>query len=327
MSEADFDAYGGNSGFANYSEYKTAHTAAHKGRLTTESLSGDKLSKEAWEKTYKGKTDHADYTAYSSAHDSYHAKPADISDKSNNSKTGEQESELKFTALEAFKGYPIPMQREGFDSEEDAWFDLGLYGESDSLNWDNEVETGNKIGETEAKRLNKIVSTVNDGHKHVVYADLYGQGYRLYIKGNAATEWYEVLNEGANLNSDDYPKGLTEHARKYVARKDTEKKYTKFKTGGLADFTGPAWLDGTPSKPEYILNADDTQRMFQLIDVLKGFNGNNTSNESVNNYVTIDINVESISDDYDVDQMAERIKEIIYEDSMYRNVNNINQIR
>jgi murein L,D-transpeptidase YcbB/YkuD len=29
-----------------------------------------------------------------------------------------------------------------------------------------------------------------------------------------------------------------------------------FKTGGLADFTGPAWLDGTKSRPEYILNAE-----------------------------------------------------------------------
>jgi hypothetical protein len=33
-------------------------------------------------------------------------------------------------------------------------------------------------------------------------------------------------------------------------------KLKKFKTGGLADFTGPAWLDGTPSKPEYILNSE-----------------------------------------------------------------------
>ena len=28
-----------------------------------------------------------------------------------------------------------------------------------------------------------------------------------------------------------------------------------YATGGLADFTGPAWLDGTPSRPEYVLNA------------------------------------------------------------------------
>jgi hypothetical protein len=100
-----------------------------------------------------------------------------------------------------------------------------------------------------------------------------------------------------------------------------------YKTGGLADFTGPAWLDGTPSKPEYILNADQTQRFFQLVDVLSGFDTKGGNSPSGDNYFTIDINVESISDDYDVDQMAERIKEIIYEDSMYRNVNTINQIR
>jgi hypothetical protein len=38
-----------------------------------------------------------------------------------------------------------------------------------------------------------------------------------------------------------------------------KKKYKNgvaYKTGGLADFTGPAWLDGTKSKPEYVLNAD-----------------------------------------------------------------------
>jgi hypothetical protein len=43
-----------------------------------------------------------------------------------------------------------------------------------------------------------------------------------------------------------------------------------YKTGGLADFTGPAWLDGTPSKPEYVLNAAQTERFFSLIDILEG---------------------------------------------------------
>jgi hypothetical protein len=30
--------------------------------------------------------------------------------------------------------------------------------------------------------------------------------------------------------------------------------YKKYKTGGLADYTGPAWLDGTKSKPELVLD-------------------------------------------------------------------------
>jgi hypothetical protein len=29
---------------------------------------------------------------------------------------------------------------------------------------------------------------------------------------------------------------------------------TAYKTGGLADFTGPAWLDGTKARPEMVLN-------------------------------------------------------------------------
>jgi hypothetical protein len=35
--------------------------------------------------------------------------------------------------------------------------------------------------------------------------------------------------------------------------------WTQYKTGGLADFTGPAWLDGTKSHPELVLNSRDTQ--------------------------------------------------------------------
>lgn len=36
--------------------------------------------------------------------------------------------------------------------------------------------------------------------------------------------------------------------------------------GGLMDYTGPAWVDGTFTKPEYILNADQTQEMFKLLN-------------------------------------------------------------
>ena len=35
-------------------------------------------------------------------------------------------------------------------------------------------------------------------------------------------------------------------------------KLPKFKQGGLIDFTGPAWVDGSKSKPESILSAEDT---------------------------------------------------------------------
>jgi hypothetical protein len=108
-----------------------------------------------------------------------------------------------------------------------------------------------------------------------------------------------------------------------------ERKYIKYKykTGGLADFTGPAWLDGTRSRPEYVLNADQTERFFSLIDVLEKYDANDTKKSSGDNYFEIEINVEKLENDYDVEQVANKIRKMIYEDAMYRNVNAINNMR
>ena len=100
-----------------------------------------------------------------------------------------------------------------------------------------------------------------------------------------------------------------------------------YATGGLADFTGPAWLDGSRSHPEYVLNAAQTEGFLQLVDMFTkpqdAFSGNHGFGD---NYFDIDINAE-IGSDYDVDQLVERIKTKITEDSMYRNVNAISFIR
>ena len=99
----------------------------------------------------------------------------------------------------------------------------------------------------------------------------------------------------------------------------------KYKTGGLANFTGPAWLDGTKSHPELVLNQKDTQNFIQLKDILASLmTGSHTSTEN-NGDITydIDINVESISSDYDVEQVANKIKSLINEDARYRNNNTV----
>ena len=101
-----------------------------------------------------------------------------------------------------------------------------------------------------------------------------------------------------------------------------------YKTGGLAPFTGPAWLDGTPSRPEYVLNADQTERFFSLVDVLESFNKNSsTPTKSGDNYFDINISVDKLENDYDVEKIADKIRQMIYEDATYRNVNSINHIR
>lgn len=42
-----------------------------------------------------------------------------------------------------------------------------------------------------------------------------------------------------------------------------------YKTGGLVDYTGLAQLDGTPSKPEYVLNSEQTKSFLELNETLK----------------------------------------------------------
>lgn len=109
-----------------------------------------------------------------------------------------------------------------------------------------------------------------------------------------------------------------------------QKYLPKYKTGGIADFTGPAWLDGTKSRPEMVLNQRDTQNFIQLKDILSGLLGHGNFNSSETNgdvYYNIDINVERISSDYDIDEVVNKIKQTIYEDASYRNVNAIHLIR
>jgi hypothetical protein len=102
-----------------------------------------------------------------------------------------------------------------------------------------------------------------------------------------------------------------------------------FKTGGLADFTGPAWLDGTKTRPEYVLNAAQTERFFSLVDVLEGIDTNSASAGASggDNHFEIEINVDKLENDYDVEQLADKIRRMMYDDASYRNVKAIGLMR
>jgi hypothetical protein len=75
-------------------------------------------------------------------------------------------------------------------------------------------------------------------------------------------EYFNQKNPVLNRLSDIYS------AIKNIKFEVSGDKLTQYKSGGLNTVTGPAWLDGTPTKPEYVLNAEQTSRFFELIDVL-----------------------------------------------------------
>lgn len=110
----------------------------------------------------------------------------------------------------------------------------------------------------------------------------------------------------------------------------SSKKLPIYKAGGLATQTGLAWLDGTKSRPELVLNARDTENFIQLKDVLsdllRGGSTTNNTTTSGDNYFNITVQAE-IANDYDVERLTKKIKDEIYKDGSYRGVNVIRKIR
>lgn len=44
---------------------------------------------------------------------------------------------------------------------------------------------------------------------------------------------------------------------------------TQYATGGLADYTGPAWLDGSTTQPELVLNSEDTKNTLATVESVR----------------------------------------------------------
>ena len=90
----------------------------------------------------------------------------------------------------------------------------------------------------------------------------------------------------------------------------TAEKTDGYASGGLNSKTGPALLHGTPSEPEYVLNARQTDAFLRLADVLPQIYGGNVI--AGNTYggdvaFNVNVNVGSIANDYDVDSLVARI--------------------
>lgn len=115
------------------------------------------------------------------------------------------------------------------------------------------------------------------------------------------------------------------------ARVATRIKGSAYATGGMVDYTGPAWVDGTKTKPEAFLSAADTANIAKLRDILsKVFDSpKSSSNDSPQNqnsgdtYYEFHITVDELGEGYDAKDMMADMEKYIVQKSNYRNVINI----
>ena len=204
-----------------------------------------------------------------------------------------------------------------------------------------------------AIRHQKVGSKINKSFKSLVNATnpkLVGKTYKLKngiqatigsngkIYYNSGKKGVQIWDTAAGkLSLDKYNK--KEFIKKAKGNSYVKKEYAQvlkangikgYATGGLADQTGPAWLDGTPSKPELVLNAKDTENFLALRDILeKAIGSSNSINNDYGGNMSyeININVDHINNDYDVDKIAERVKHDIVKSAGYRSVTQVRNFR
>lgn len=224
---------------------------------------------------------------------------------------------------------------------------------------DSELDTKLTKAEAEVKYKEALLNA--EKNKKTSYKEIHetlmpigkatGRGAGTILKELAATPgitWEQILRAlkghyskyrlAYTFDSDTFKKaydkvygdGQYKKNRQYAA--DHKKDYPKyaFAAGGLANYTGPAWLDGTPSKPELVLNSTDTKNLIALKDVLskvmKGSLTTTTENQGDILY-EININVDKIEKDYDVDQVVDKVKKEIVKSAGYRNVTQVRNFR
>lgn len=95
------------------------------------------------------------------------------------------------------------------------------------------------------------------------------KGAIFYGNGKAPVVTKEDEGDNRIKISGEDGKGNTFSSR-WIAKVHRGKELWKaYAMGGLVDYTGPAWVDGTKSQPELMLNATDTQNMLAAVQTVR----------------------------------------------------------
>lgn len=130
-------------------------------------------------------------------------------------------------------------------------------------------------------------------------------------------KWLTSVLDG-DIDYSDYKNLAARLNLKYFMGLNSKNK--KYAEGGLVNYTGPAWVDGSYSKPEAFLSAEDTARIGEAAKILADLPwlGSNPTQNITNNRggdvaVEINLNIDKLTSDVDVDNMIERVKQEIVE--------------
>lgn len=206
--------------------------------------------------------------------------------------------------------------------------DINNLDEGNEKTWNDRVNSGAGAwytnGEVAQSKTLKTFLTA-DGSMGEVNGIRKGKDGKLLIsfnanEGSSKAVWWKV-KEG-NIHEKEYKEALGNSKAVIYKNKRWEEvknlNWERFAKGGYVDYTGPAWVDGTKSNPEAFLDAQDTANIAALTDALQFFNHFSINTEprsastNSSNTFEININVDSIDNDYDVEQLSHKVQNEIY---------------
>lgn len=124
------------------------------------------------------------------------------------------------------------------------------------------------VGGSASAEANKRTATTIQYNGETYVKANQGQSYTTGYGKWFARSKARTIDGGRTLY---WPSGSTYYTKKYLE-------------GGLADFTGPAWLDGSKSRPEMVLNAKDTENILTAVQGVRALDASTLS--MLNKYIT-----------------------------------------
>ena len=158
----------------------------------------------------------------------------------------------------------------------------------------------------------------------------YKEYYADLVNGQAKVRYrtaYASTKTQATALSEQSQEDAQEEAKNYnrTGYWDASERKKGYDKGGLVDFTGPAIVHGSTSKPEAFLDYEDTRNVAGLRDELRKMNLGSapsfSKDEDANRpvYVDMDIFVEQLSSELDIHDLTDAVRDDILRASHYRN--------
>ena len=213
------------------------------------------------------------------------------------------------------------LQRSGGSASQIRGLQEQIRTQQKDMYFDERQEQIDAIKEASDKQIEKLDRQIKIAEESLTYAKengLYWNEVREIMKQDSdAILSFIELNLAERKSQSTLQSGLEILKDGKIVGTFTSTRGQTFKEGGLVSFTGPAWLDGTKTKPESVLTADQTDFLRnKLVDNLELFSlaisqfadkvtlSNSLNNLNENTGINIEqldfvMQVESLANDYD----------------------------